>query len=116
MQGVVQFIKIHLAGCVEGGGFAGEISFVICLLNERKQFDKNIQNAENISKILIEAGFDVETVECDISSRDSIKNIIEVAQSHGEIAYFINAAGVSPSPTLAIDSKFKENKSIISLV
>ena len=59
--------------------------------------DKNIQNAESISKIMIEAGFDVETVECDISSRDSIKNIIEVAQNYGEIAYFINAAGVSPS-------------------
>lgn len=59
--------------------------------------DKNIQNAESIAKTMTEAGFDVETVECDISSRDSIRNIIEVAQCYGEIAYFINAAGVSPS-------------------
>ena len=59
--------------------------------------DKNIQNAEIIAKTMAEAGFDVETVECDISSRDSIRNIIEVAQGYGEIAYFINAAGVSPS-------------------
>ncbi len=59
--------------------------------------DKNIQNAESIAKTMTEAGFDVETVECDISSRDSIRNIIEVAQGYGEIAYFINAAGVSPS-------------------
>ncbi len=59
--------------------------------------DKNLQNAQNIANIMTDAGFDVETVECDISSRDSIKNLIELAQSHGEIAYFINAAGVSPS-------------------
>ena len=59
--------------------------------------DKNIRNAESIGKILTEAGFDVETVECDISSRQSIKNIISIAQEYGEIAYFINAAGVSPS-------------------
>ena len=59
--------------------------------------DKNLQNAENIAKTLIEAGFDVEIQECDISSRDSIKSIINYAQEFGEIAYFINAAGVSPS-------------------
>lgn len=44
-----------------------------------------------------ESGFDSEAYECDISSRDSIKNLIKNAQEHGEIAYFINAAGVSPS-------------------
>lgn len=59
--------------------------------------DKNLQNAENIAKTLVEAGFDVEIQECDISSRDSIKSIINFAQEFGEIAYFINAAGVSPS-------------------
>lgn len=59
--------------------------------------DKNIQNAESISKTMTEAGFDVEAFECDISSRDSIRKIIKEAQKYGEIAYFINAAGVSPS-------------------
>jgi len=59
--------------------------------------DKNMQNAEAICKIMEEAGFDIEAVECDISSRESIKNIIGKAQEHGEITYFINAAGVSPS-------------------
>ena len=59
--------------------------------------DKNIQNAEAISKIMTEAGFDVEIKQCDISSRNSIKNLIDFAQGFGEIAYFINAAGVSPS-------------------
>lgn len=59
--------------------------------------DKNIQNAEAISKIMTEAGYDVEIKECDISSRESIKSLISFAQEFGEIAYFINAAGVSPS-------------------
>lgn len=59
--------------------------------------DKNIENAKSISKIMTEAGFDVEYSECDISSRNSIKKLIKKAQEYGEITYFINAAGVSPS-------------------
>ena len=59
--------------------------------------DKNMDNAKTITKIMAEAGFDCEAFECDISSRDSIKSIIEKAQEYGEITYFINAAGVSPS-------------------
>lgn len=59
--------------------------------------DKNIENAKNISKILVNAGFDVEYYECDISSRESIKNLIKEAEKFGEITKFINAAGVSPS-------------------
>lgn len=59
--------------------------------------DKNIENAESISKILKEAGFDTEAFECDISSRESIKNLIDKALEYGEISKFINAAGVSPS-------------------
>ena len=59
--------------------------------------DKSLENAENISKIMTEAGYDVEYYECDISSRESIQNLIKKAQEYGEIAHFINAAGVSPS-------------------
>ena len=59
--------------------------------------DKSIQNSEATCKILNEAGFDAESVVCDISSRDSIQNIIKISQEYGEIKHFINAAGVSPS-------------------
>ena len=59
--------------------------------------DKNIENAQNISKILTEAGFDVEYTECDISSRKSIKQLIKLSTGYGQITNFINAAGVSPS-------------------
>lgn len=59
--------------------------------------DKKIENAKFISKIMNDAGFDTEAVECDISSRDSILNLIKIGQNYGEIANLINAAGVSPS-------------------
>lgn len=59
--------------------------------------DKNIKNAKNISKILTEAGFNVEYTECDISSRKSINELIKLSTDYGQITNFINAAGVSPS-------------------
>lgn len=59
--------------------------------------DKNINNAQTVTKIMTEAGFDAEAVEADISSRKSILNMIAAAQKYGEIAMLINAAGVSPS-------------------
>ena len=59
--------------------------------------DKNIENAKTIAKIMNDAGFDVEAMECDISSRESILNLIKKGQEYGEIAMLINSAGVSPS-------------------
>jgi NAD(P)-dependent dehydrogenase (short-subunit alcohol dehydrogenase family) len=59
--------------------------------------DKSLDNAKHISKTMTEAGYDVDYFECDISNRKSIQNLIEKAQEFGEIAHFINAAGVSPS-------------------
>ena len=59
--------------------------------------DKNLKNAKTISKTITEAGFDVDYGECDISKRESVKKLIKKAREYGEIAYFINAAGVSPS-------------------
>ncbi len=59
--------------------------------------DKSITNAEAISKIMNDAGFDTLPMEMDLSSRESILNLIAEAQKHGEISALINAAGVSPS-------------------
>lgn len=59
--------------------------------------DKNLENAKTIAKIMNEAGFDVAPVEMDLSSRNSILNLIEEGQKYGEIAALINVAGVSPS-------------------
>ena len=59
--------------------------------------DKNIDNAQAITKIMKETGFDVVPVATDISSRESILNLIAEGQKYGEITALINAAGVSPS-------------------
>ena len=44
-----------------------------------------------------DTGFDIEAIECDISSRESVLNLIKVGQKYGEISTLINSAGVSPS-------------------
>lgn len=59
--------------------------------------DKNMNNAETIAEIMTNAGFDVEPMEMDLSSRESIKKVIAKAQEYGEISMLINSAGVSPS-------------------
>ena len=59
--------------------------------------DKSIKNAETIAKIMNDAGYDVEPMEMDLSSREDILALIQRAQEYGEIKYMVNAAGVSPS-------------------
>ena len=85
--------------------YAGRDTFNWCLAIARRMghgkkivvSDKNINNAQTVTKIMTEAGFDAVAVEADISSRKSILNMIAAAQKYGEIAMLINAAGVSPS-------------------
>ena len=59
--------------------------------------DKRMENARTISRIMNEAGFDTEALEMDLSSRESIRNLIAEAQKAGPITMLVNAAGVSPS-------------------
>ena len=59
--------------------------------------DKKRENAEEIARVMNNAGFDVVPVEMDLSSRESILNLIGEARKYGEISMLINAAGVSPS-------------------
>lgn len=59
--------------------------------------DKNPNNADAIASIMVNAGFDAEAIEMDLSSRESIKKMIAQAQTFGEITMLINSAGVSPS-------------------
>ena len=59
--------------------------------------DKNLENAKKVKQTLYDAGFECSICEVDISSRESILNIIDHAKKYGEITNLINAAGVSPS-------------------
>lgn len=80
---------------------AGQISMAIARRMGRGMKivlgDKNIDNAKSIADIMINAGYDVEPFEMDLSSRESIKAIINKALEYGDIKYLINGAGVSPS-------------------
>lgn len=59
--------------------------------------DKDMENACAAARTLTDAGFDAVAMETDISSRASIRELVASAQDRGEIALFVNAAGVSPS-------------------
>lgn len=59
--------------------------------------DKRMENAAGIAETMNQAGFDTVPVQMDLSSRQSICELINTAQQYGNIAMLINAAGVSPS-------------------
>ena len=59
--------------------------------------DKRPENAQAVSQIMNQAGFDTVAREMDLSSRESVKALIAEAQKYGPITMLVNAAGVSPS-------------------
>ena len=59
--------------------------------------DKKMENAEDVARIMNNAGFNAIPVEMDLSSRASILSLIAEARKYGEISMLVNAAGVSPS-------------------
>ena len=86
---VMLLIGAGQIGMGGGGGGGGGQKIVVG--------DRTQKNAESVSRILNEAGFDTSPVEMDLSSRESILNMIAEAQKFGEISMLVNAAGVSPS-------------------
>lgn len=68
--------------------------------------DLKIENAEHKAEELRSAGFDVHTVSCDLSNRDSIQHVIDTSLSFGPILRLINTAGVSPSQA-SVETIFK---------
>lgn len=59
--------------------------------------DYNENKLTEMKEHLTEAGFVVETIKADLSSRESIKEVVAKAQFLGDIMGLVNAAGVSPS-------------------
>jgi NAD(P)-dependent dehydrogenase (short-subunit alcohol dehydrogenase family) len=54
-------------------------------------------NASAAAKTLGDAGFDVSVATVDVSSRESVHALVEVAQSLGTVTGMIHAAGISPT-------------------
>jgi NAD(P)-dependent dehydrogenase (short-subunit alcohol dehydrogenase family) len=59
--------------------------------------DLHQQNADTAAKVLGDAGFEVSTTMVDVSSRQSVHSLVEMATAIGSITGIIHAAGVSPS-------------------
>ena len=59
--------------------------------------DRSLENARRTAKTMTEAGFDVVTVEADISDRASVKHLVREALRYGELRLLVNSAGISPS-------------------
>ena len=59
--------------------------------------DMRDQNAEASARTLSDAGFDVSTSNVDVSSRPSVRALVDKATAIGDIVGLIHAAGVSPS-------------------
>ncbi len=62
------------------------------LLASRRQ-----ESVEKAAKEFSDTGFEVSTATVDVSSRDSVRQLVETAKKIGEITHVIHAAGVSPS-------------------
>jgi NAD(P)-dependent dehydrogenase (short-subunit alcohol dehydrogenase family) len=59
--------------------------------------DKREDNAKAAAETLGNAGYEVSTTTVDVSSRDSVKALVQEASTLGDITAVIHAAGVSPS-------------------
>jgi NAD(P)-dependent dehydrogenase (short-subunit alcohol dehydrogenase family) len=59
--------------------------------------DLRQENADAAAKTLSDAGFKVTTATVDVSSRTSVRDLVETATKLGDVIGLIHAAGVSPS-------------------
>jgi len=59
--------------------------------------DLRKETADAAAKVLNDAGFEVSTAVVDVSSRESVQDLVNTASAIGDITRVIHAAGVSPS-------------------
>lgn len=59
--------------------------------------DLRLEAAQAAAETLADAGFDVSATAVDVSSRDSVHNLVATATAAGDVMGVIHAAGVSPS-------------------
>jgi NAD(P)-dependent dehydrogenase (short-subunit alcohol dehydrogenase family) len=62
--------------------------------------DLSRQSADAAAKVLNDAGFEVSTATVDVSSRESVRRLVQTATGLGGVSGIIHAAGVSPTQAL----------------
>lgn len=65
--------------------------------------DIKAENARQAEDTLSRAGFDVSTISVDVSSRQSIQDLVKAASALGKVMGIIHTAGLSPSQAKAQD-------------
>jgi NAD(P)-dependent dehydrogenase (short-subunit alcohol dehydrogenase family) len=81
-----------------GSGFIGQA--IARRVGAGKQVllaDLREENARAAAEVLADAGFDVSTTTADVSSREDVEALVEMAAGLGPVTGLIQAAGVSPS-------------------
>jgi NAD(P)-dependent dehydrogenase (short-subunit alcohol dehydrogenase family) len=59
--------------------------------------DLRSENASAAAEVMANAGYDVSVATVDVSSRDAVHALVEMAARRGDVTGLIHAAGVSPS-------------------
>ena len=59
--------------------------------------DRNEENANAAAEVLENAGYEVSVTTVDVSSRETVQALVEMAAGLGDVTGLIHAAGVSPS-------------------
>ncbi|AUX71555.1 SDR family oxidoreductase [Erwinia pyrifoliae] len=83
---------------VIGAGSIGQA--IVRRVSQRKTVllaDLRPENTESAARVLRDAGFVISTTAVDVSSRESIQQLVKTATTTGSVKGVIHAAGVSPS-------------------
>jgi NAD(P)-dependent dehydrogenase (short-subunit alcohol dehydrogenase family) len=59
--------------------------------------DKSLDNAKAAAEVLDNAGYEASVAAVDVSSRDTVQALVEIAKGLGNVTGLVHAAGVSPT-------------------
>jgi NAD(P)-dependent dehydrogenase (short-subunit alcohol dehydrogenase family) len=59
--------------------------------------DLRLENANAAAAVMADAGYEVSVATCDVSSRESVRALVDAATQRGAVTGLIHAAGVSPT-------------------
>jgi NAD(P)-dependent dehydrogenase (short-subunit alcohol dehydrogenase family) len=59
--------------------------------------DLRMENANAAAEVMSDAGYEVSVASCDVSSRESVRALVDAATQRGAVMGLIHAAGVSPT-------------------
>lgn len=97
--------------CVVTGGGSGMGLETAKILGKSQKIilvGRTVLKLENAVAELIELGIEAEGFACDVSDRDSVKNLVDFATKQGTVKTVIHSAGVSPHMASA-ENIFKIN-------